>query len=64
LDNTHASQTNATIKNLIRNTKREREREKEKTKKTSLCEKRRKFFLTNLLGGKIALQILHLLPSN
>jgi hypothetical protein len=63
LDNAHASQTNATINNLVTNTKNKKKGEG-RNKKTSFCEERRKFFLTNLLGERIALQILHLLPSN
>jgi hypothetical protein len=39
LDNTHASQTNATIKNLIRNTKK-KERERKKKQKKHLCVKK------------------------
>jgi hypothetical protein len=63
LDNKHASQTNATINNLITNSKNKKKGEG-RNKKTYFCEERRKNILTNLLGIRITLQILHLLLSH
>jgi hypothetical protein len=63
LHDTHASQTNATIYNLVTNTKKKKKGEG-RNKKTSLYEERRKKILVDLSGERIAPQILHLLPSN
>jgi len=63
LHDTHAPRTNATINNLVTNTKNKKKGEG-RNKETSLCEERGKKIRADLSGERIAPQILHLLPSN